>query len=109
MDDQPAMLGDRVREVVTGRTGLVTGFCEYLWGCEQLLVHIDGEKDKDGDTKTVWYDVSRLEVTERAATCLDPVTVLKALMTLILAGDSPDIVVVDLTCSDISGASYDPA
>src|SRR4051812_2966422 len=64
-------LGDRVREVVTGKQGVVTGYCEYLWGCEQLLVYIDPPAfisgDKEPEQKTEWYDISRLALVERAA------------------------------------------
>lgn len=67
MTDTKPGLGDRVEEIVTKRQGTVTGRCEYLWGCEQLLVYVDGEKDKDGDPKSSWFDISRLIVLERGA------------------------------------------
>lgn len=64
-DNAMPMMGDKVRETVTGKTGIVTGALEYLWGCEQLLVYVDGETDKDGDPKSHWWDISRLVVVER--------------------------------------------
>lgn len=57
-------LGDRVREVITGHEGIVTGFSGFLWGCEQVCV---GRTDKDDKLDTTWYDVARVEVIERAA------------------------------------------
>jgi hypothetical protein len=55
-------LGDRVREIVTQREGVVTGDCVYLWGCRQLLIHYF---DVDGKSQTEWYDVGRLAVLEQ--------------------------------------------
>lgn len=66
-DTHQPNLGDRVREIVTKKKGTITGFCEYLWGCQQFLVYIDDETDKDGNPRTEWYDVGRLEVIDRAA------------------------------------------
>lgn len=64
MGDAPT-LGDRVREVVSGDEGVVTGVCEYLWGCQQCLVYLKDQRNKDGDPKSVWWDIGRLEVIER--------------------------------------------
>jgi hypothetical protein len=54
-------LGDRVREIVTGNEGIVTGTSEYLWGCRQHLLHY---RDKDDKPQVEWYDVGRLQVLE---------------------------------------------
>jgi len=63
MSDAPE-LGDQVKEIVTGYTGVVTGQAEYLWGCVQHLVHF---RDQDGKAQSDWFDVGRLEVIEKAA------------------------------------------
>lgn len=63
-------LGDRVREIVSGTEGIVTGTCVYLWGCEQVLV---SRADKDGNPQATWWDMGRVEVLERGV--LAPVTV----------------------------------
>jgi hypothetical protein len=60
--NQPQM-GDRVREIVTDREGVVTGQSEFLWGCRQCLVHY---RDEDGKSQSEWYDVGRLSVLERS-------------------------------------------
>jgi hypothetical protein len=60
-------LGDRVREVVTGHEGPVTGLVEYMWGCHQALVHYRGA---DGKPETEWYDLARLEILEKSAVVL---------------------------------------
>lgn len=57
-------LGDRVREIVSDYTGIVTGECVYLWGCEQVLVVRTDEKGKpEGE----WFDIGRIEVVEQGA------------------------------------------
>lgn len=62
MSNELPRLGDKVREIVSGYEGVVTGFCEYLWGCEQVLV---ARPDKDGKPESDWYDVGRVEVLGR--------------------------------------------
>lgn len=57
-------LGDRVEEIVSGNVGAVTGLVEYLWGCQQALVHY---KNHDGKDMSDWYDLGRLKVLERDA------------------------------------------
>lgn len=55
-------MGDRVRDRITGFTGVVTGLAHYITGCTQLLIappardgaHVEGH----------WYDIDRCEVTE---------------------------------------------
>jgi len=61
-------LGDKVEEIVSGYEGIVVGVCEYLWGCQQVLV---SRASKDGKPESEWYDIGRIEVLERDA--LQPV------------------------------------
>lgn len=63
-DSQLPQLGDRVREIVSGYTGVVTGCVRYLWGCEQVLV---ARADEKGKPESDWFDVGRIEILERAA------------------------------------------
>lgn len=54
-------MGDTVADSITGYSGVVTGRCEYITGCSQILVQ---PAVKDGawqDAK--WLDVDRLTVT----------------------------------------------
>ena len=51
-------LGDRVRDVISGFTGIVTGLARYLYGCERAQV--EAETAKDGP-KLEWFDVMRLQ------------------------------------------------
>lgn len=53
-------LGKKARDKITGLEGIVTGRCEYLYGCTQycLLPKAEGNKAPDG----TWYDEGRIEV-----------------------------------------------
>ena len=54
-------LGVRVRDLITGFSGIVTGVCSYISGCHQALVV--PPVDKDGKmVDGLWFDIQRLEV-----------------------------------------------
>ena len=56
------MMGKKVKDKVTGFTGIVTGKLESLYGCAQFVVTSSvGEKNKADDTKAV-LDEGRLVV-----------------------------------------------
>lgn len=52
-------LGDKVREIVTGNEGVITGESQFLWGCRQVLMHF---KDSEGKDQSEWYDEARIAV-----------------------------------------------
>lgn len=54
-------LGLTVRDRITKFQGVATGRAEYLTGCRQILVE---GKAKEGETKSHWFDESRLAVIE---------------------------------------------
>ncbi len=55
------LLGYTMRDRVTGFTGVVTGACEYITGCSQiLLVPPVDEAGKMRDSN--WFDLQRCEV-----------------------------------------------
>lgn len=57
------LLGMRVRDRVTGYTGVVASISFDLYGCVQAIVNPG--LDKDGKPQdSGWYDVGRLEVTD---------------------------------------------
>lgn len=56
-------LGDKVKEIVSGFEGIVVGTCEYLWGCEQVLV---SRADEKGKPDAEWYDIGRVSILARA-------------------------------------------
>ncbi|WP_375782872.1 hypothetical protein ACE10Z_23445 [Bradyrhizobium sp. Pha-3] len=54
------LLGTTQRDKITGFSGVVTGFCEYLSGCNQAL--LVPKVAENGDFKEGhWFDVQRLE------------------------------------------------
>ena len=55
--------GDKVRERVTGFTGIITGAVSYITGCNQHLVTAKA-KDENSEAKAQWYDDGRLELVE---------------------------------------------
>lgn len=65
MTTQTIQLGDRARDRITGFAGVVTGRCEYITGCDQVLL---APQAKDGDFKeSRWFDLDRCELIEAAA------------------------------------------
>jgi len=63
-------LGMKVKDKITGFSGVVTGICLYLSGCNQVLVVPPVRKDGsfvDGQ----WLDLQRLEVTDKKKITLD--------------------------------------
>lgn len=63
-------LGVQARDRITGFFGTVTGYCEYISGCHQvLLTPVVGEKGEHRDGH--WFDVQRIEITDPQAIQLD--------------------------------------
>lgn len=55
-------LGSKVKDVVSGFAGIVTGRAEYLTGCTQYLVS-PAKVDKDGKiAESYWIDEGKLSV-----------------------------------------------
>lgn len=52
-------LRDRVKDQITGFSGVVTGRCEYITGCTQLLVQ-PPVKDNGDFVESRWVDEDRL-------------------------------------------------
>lgn len=53
--------GSKVRDKVTGFTGIVTGHADYITGCDQYLVQpVTNPKGEWVDSR--WFDDQRLEV-----------------------------------------------
>ena len=53
-------LGRKVKDKITGFSGIVTGLCQYISGCNQALVA--PTVGKDGVAKdSSWFDEQRLE------------------------------------------------
>jgi hypothetical protein len=55
------LLGRHARDVITGFTGVITGYVRYLSGCNQALVA--PKAAKDGSLRpSEWIDEQRLEI-----------------------------------------------
>ena len=54
-------MGKTVEDSVTGFSGIVTGMCRYLTGCDQYCVTAK-VKDNYSDAKAGWYDINRLSL-----------------------------------------------
>lgn len=60
-------LGDRVRDPITGYSGIAIAFTAWLGGCKRTTVQAEG-LDKDGKPKeTQTFDTSLLELVEALA------------------------------------------
>lgn len=59
-------LGDKVRDVITGFEGIVTGHAEYVTGCDQYLLQpqIKAEAKDATFPEPRWFDENRLSVVE---------------------------------------------
>ena len=61
MQQYMKLLGETVRDKITGIEGTVTSICFDLYGCVQAI--IKQRADKDGKTlDSSWHDIKRLEL-----------------------------------------------
>ncbi len=52
-------LGDKVKDSITGFTGIVIGISSYLNGCVSMLV-CSNELDSEGKEVSGWFDEQRV-------------------------------------------------
>jgi hypothetical protein len=64
------LLGATVRDKVTGFTGVVTGFVQYLSGCNQVLV-VPPIKEDGSLPDPQWFDVQRVDAQATPLIVLD--------------------------------------
>lgn len=55
-------LGDRVKEKVTGFSGIVTGISDFLTGCKRAGVQPEKLKDDGSVPDPSWFDIDHLTV-----------------------------------------------
>jgi hypothetical protein len=56
-------LGQKVKDVVTGFEGIITGRAQYIYGCDQYCVV---PKARDGKTaEGQWFDEGRIKIIGR--------------------------------------------
>ena len=53
-------IGRRVKDRITGFEGVVTGYCEYITGCNQFLVCPTAMKPGGDYVEPRWFDEQRL-------------------------------------------------
>lgn len=58
-------LGDRVKDRLTGFTGVVTAKVQYISGCDQMLVLPEADNANKLNSSE-WFDVERLEKVEHS-------------------------------------------
>ncbi len=60
-------LGDKVRDSITGYSGIVVAITEWLYGCRRIGVQ--AQELKDGKpVEECWFDEQRLTETPKATT-----------------------------------------
>lgn len=64
------ILGSRMRDMITGFTGVVTGRAEYISGCAQALV-APAMKPDGSVPASEWFDEQRLERVDDTLVVLD--------------------------------------
>jgi hypothetical protein len=55
-------IGDRVKDRISGFSGITTGRTEYINGCRQFLVKPEKVKDDGDKLDGIWIDEQTLEV-----------------------------------------------
>ena len=66
-------LGSKVKDMITGFTGIAIGRTEWLYGCTRIVV--ESQELKDGKTvKPEWFDEQRVEELTPAAETKIPVS-----------------------------------
>ena len=54
-------LGRQAKDIITGFTGVLSGFCRHLTGCDTY--GITPPMKKDGTlAETMWFDVNRIKI-----------------------------------------------
>lgn len=61
MKEHTLILGQEVRDKVTGFKGIITGLVSYLTGCHQALVQ-PRVKETGDFVDSHWFDTDRIEV-----------------------------------------------
>jgi hypothetical protein len=63
-------LGQRCIDKITGLTGICTGICVYISGCNQVLL-APGCKEDGSLVSSEWFDQQRVTITEGKPITLD--------------------------------------
>jgi hypothetical protein len=63
-------LGKHATDKVTGFSGVVVGFCQYLTGCDQYLLAPKTE-DSTKMPESHWFDSNRIHFGKAVVVCVD--------------------------------------
>lgn len=55
-------LGLKVKDKITGFTGIITGRIQHITGCDQYCINPQRIKDDGEPSKSCWFDEGRLEI-----------------------------------------------
>lgn len=58
-------LGDRVKDTITGFSGIVTAVAYYLNGCVRICVQPEKIKDDGSLIDSEWFDDTQLEIVSK--------------------------------------------
>ena len=61
--------GDKVKDKISGISGIVTSISHYLYGCRRCGVVQSGTKSNE----PLWFDEPQLDVVKSGVICADPV------------------------------------
>ncbi len=61
-------LGDEAKDKITGFQGILTGYAEYLTGCNQYVLQPKCEATADKYPEGQWFDEGRIELVGNALT-----------------------------------------
>ncbi len=62
---RPECLGMNARDIVTGFSGIVTSYCQYLTGCTQVSITPMCAANDGKLPDTQWFDIQRVELVDR--------------------------------------------
>ena len=63
-------LGDRVKDKITGFTGIATAISDYIDGCQQVLINPPVKED-GSFVSGHWFDAERLAIVDKGAVTID--------------------------------------
>ena len=64
-------LGSRVKDMITGFTGMANARCIYYYGCIQIEI-LSEQLDKDNKEVAIWFDEPRIVILEETKSYHEP-------------------------------------
>lgn len=57
-------LGNKVRDTISGFSGVAAGRAEYMYGCNQILISPDRTGENGAAIDSQWFDEQRVETVD---------------------------------------------